>query len=109
MVRAIEICAMDLREGTTFRVFTDSQAAMRRIQDDRPGPGQSLARRGILVARQGIRDRGASIRVEWIPGHSGILGNELADCWARDEAEGAEKLRRAREDRGDQSSRKRES
>ena len=29
LVRAIEICALDAREGVTFRIFTDSQAAMR--------------------------------------------------------------------------------
>lgn len=100
MVRAIEICALDTRRGLQFRVFTDSQAAMQRLQDDRPGPGQALARRGIKVARQGITERGADIRVEWIPGHCRAQGNELADGCARDEATRADRVKQAREERG---------
>ena len=100
-MRAIEICALDARRGLQFRVFTDSQAAMQRLQDDRPGPRQALARRGIRVAKLGITERGAVIRVEWIPSHCGVQGNELADSCARDEATRAEKLRQAREERGD--------
>ena len=92
LVRALEICAMDTERGASFRVFTDSQAAMRRLQSDRPGPGQALARRGIKIARLGIYDRGASVRVIWIPGHRGIPGNELADQCAGDEAIRAETL-----------------
>lgn len=61
LVRAVEICALDAREGVTFRVFTDSQAAMRRLASDQPGPGQSLAVRGIRVAKAGIYDRGAKV------------------------------------------------
>lgn len=45
LVRAIEICTLDAEEGRLFRIITDSQAAMRRMQDDQPGAGQSLAGR----------------------------------------------------------------
>ena len=48
------------------------------LQDDRPGPGQQAASRGIIVAREAYR-RGASITVNWVPGHAGVLGNEIAD------------------------------
>ena len=41
LVRAIEICALDAGEGRLFRIFTDSQAVMRRMQDDRPGQGRA--------------------------------------------------------------------
>ena len=60
-----------------------------------------MARRGIRVARVGIYDRGASVRVLWILGHQGIPGNELADLCAGNEVERSEVLRRAREERGD--------
>ena len=95
LVRAIEICALDARKGASFRIFTDSQAAMSRIQDDSPGPGQSLASRGIRVARAGIYDKGATVSIQWVPGHREVTGNELADACARNEAERAEKLRGA--------------
>ena len=101
LVRAIEICALDAERGRQFRIFTDSQAAVQRLQSDRPGPGQALARRGIRIARLGIIDRGAEVRIEWIPGQCGVQGNELADSCARDEAAKAERLRMAREKRGD--------
>ena len=73
------------RKSATFNIFTDSQAAMLRLQDDRPGPGQQAASRGIRVAGEACR-RGASIIVNWVPGHAGVPGNEVADQWAVDAA-----------------------
>ena len=72
LVRALEICALDAERGAAFRIFTDSQAAIGRLQNDRPGPGQTLARRGIRIAKLGIYDKGAEVRVIWILGHRGI-------------------------------------
>ena len=60
-----------------------------------------MAIRGIRVARTGIYERGARVRVSWIPGHRGLEGNELADACARNEAERAELLRKARSERKD--------
>ena len=52
------------------------------------------------MAKLGI-ERGASIRVKWVPGHCGVQGNELADGCARDGATRAERLGQARKERGD--------
>ena len=65
--------------------YSVGQAAMRRVLDDRPGPGQQEAIRGILGAKR-IQQRGADISIHWIPGHAGIAGNEIADQWAGDAA-----------------------
>ena len=92
LIRAIEICAVDAREGSSFRVFSDSQATIRRLMDDRPGPGQSLASRAIKIARDGIYARQAQIRICWAPGHSGVPDIEIADSWTVEEALRAERL-----------------
>jgi ribonuclease HI len=52
----------------TVAIFTDSQAALRRIRNDDPGPGQWLARR-ILHAERQLRQAGLTTEFHWIPGH----------------------------------------
>ena len=85
LVRGIELCFLQAAPGVHFRIFTDSQAAMRRILNDRPGPGQQMAIRGIIGAMKTYQ-QGASISISWVPGHTGVLGNEIADQWAVDAA-----------------------
>ena len=85
LVRGVELCCLQASPGATFNIFTDSQAAMLRLQGDRPGPGHQAASRGIRAAREAHR-RGASIIVNWVPGHAGVPGNEVADQWAVDAA-----------------------
>ena len=85
LVRGIELCYLQASPGAEFRIFTDSQAAMRRIQDDRPGPGQQMAIRGVIGATKTYQ-RGANISISWVPGHAGVIGNEVADQWAVDAA-----------------------
>ena len=85
LVRGIELCFLQAAPGIHFRIFTDSQAAMRRMLDDRPGPGQPMAIRGIIGAMKTYQ-QGASISISWVPGHAGVVGNEIADQWAVDAA-----------------------
>ena len=85
VARAIEVSVHEATPGTHVRVFTDSQAAMRRVLNDSPGPGQQDAVRCILGARR-LCQRGAMVSIHWVPGHSGVIGNEIADQWAGDAA-----------------------
>jgi len=79
------------RRNTTperVTIFTDAQAAIRRMASDEPGPGQQYA----LQARKHIaslrRARpGIAIEIRWCPAHKGIAGNEKADEWAKTAAE----------------------
>jgi len=59
-------------------VFTDSQATLRRIQSDQPGPGQVLA---LWTMRWESKLLKRNIQVEywWVPAHKGIEGHEQAD------------------------------
>jgi len=66
------------KEVTRVTVFTDSQATLRRIQSDEPGPGQVPALQTMNWTDAQARN---NIRVEyrWVPAHTGIEGNEEAD------------------------------
>jgi len=63
---------------TRVTVFTDSQATLRRIPSDEPGPRQVLALRMMnwvdALARKNIQ-----VEYRWVPAHKGIEGNEEAN------------------------------
>ena len=67
--------------GKDYTVFTDSQAAMARAQNDQPGPGQQRAIE-IIEAMDTPVARGDSISIRWVPSHRGASSNETADRYA---------------------------
>ena len=74
-----------MERGHTYTIFTDSVAAMRRVIDDAPRPGQHMAVRAIDFAER-IVQRGGSVTIRWIPAHRGVEGNERADQAAKEAA-----------------------
>jgi len=75
-----------LRQPTpdAVTIFTDAQAAIRRMTSEEPGPGQQYA----IEARQhvaALKRARPDIRIEirWCPAHKGVPGNEKADAWAK--------------------------
>jgi len=81
------------RRNTTperVTIFTDAQAAIRRMASDEPGPGQQYAlqaRKHIATLRKARP--GIVIEIRWCPAHKGIAGNEKGDEWAKAAAEQA--------------------
>jgi len=66
------------KELTRVMLFTDSQATLRRIKLDEPGPGQVLALRTMNWA-DALAWRNIQVEYRWVPAHKGIEGNEEAD------------------------------
>jgi len=65
-------------------IFTDTQAAIRRLASDELGPGQQYAlqvRKHIATLRKARP--GIIIEIRWCPPHKGVAGNEKADEWAK--------------------------
>jgi len=61
-------------------IFTDAQAAIRRMVSEEPGPGQMYALQAgehIAVLRRARPD--IAIEIRWCPAHKGVAGNEKAD------------------------------
>lgn len=75
-------------------IFIDNQAAIKSGESHRTKPGgylienfRSMTR--FIAKRRAEQERDFKLTVRWIPGHKGIIGNELADKAAKEAAEGA--------------------
>jgi len=74
----------DRQRPERVTIFTDAQAAIRRMASEEPGPGQKYAlqaRKHITVLRKARPDITTEIR--WCLAHKGGPGNEKADEWAK--------------------------
>jgi ribonuclease HI len=84
LARALETAAKRQMVPARVTIFTDAQAAIRRMASEEPGPGQKyaiLARKHIAALRSARPD--ITIEIRWCPAHKGVPGNEKADEWAK--------------------------
>ena len=87
LAHALELAAQRNRTPERVTIFSDAQAAIRRMASDEPGPGQQYAiqaRKHIATLR---RARPViTIEIRWCPARKGIAGNEKADERAKEAA-----------------------
>ena len=84
--KGIQLIA-EKRGGSQLRGFTDSQVAIQQVLSNAPGPGQSQATLTVRLAEI-ICQRGSTVDVRWVPGHSWVEGNDQTDQHARGAGEG---------------------
>ena len=88
LARALESATRRSTIPERVTIFTDAQAAIKRIASEEPSPGQKYslqARKHVATLR---RSRpGIIIEIRWCPAHKGVPGNEKADEWAKLAAE----------------------
>jgi len=74
-----EICRE--KEVRRVMIFTDSQATLRRIQSDEPGPGQVLVLRTMNWESE-LTDKNIQVEYWWVSAHKVMEGKEEADLQA---------------------------
>jgi ribonuclease HI len=80
LARALETAAGRQTTPERVTVFTDAQAAIKRIASEEPGPGQMYviqARKYIATLRRARPD--ITIKIRWSLAYKGVPGNEKAD------------------------------
>jgi hypothetical protein len=83
IILAIEYISQIAEKDKHYRVYSDNQAGLQRLKTPSDNPGQNCQIRAISAAKV-IVAKGASIRLEWVPGHTDIEGNEKADELAKE-------------------------
>jgi len=68
--------------GNRVWIFSDAQAALRRVRKLDDGPGQPIVR-AIHTFERSLSKLGIEVEYCWVPGHKGVPGNELADKAAK--------------------------
>ena len=89
ILRAVRALEERGQEGRVCTVFSDSQAAIVRVQHDRCGLAQALAKAAIAITDD-LCGRDKTLTIRWTPSHEGVAGNEQADAMAKRAAEGRE-------------------
>ena len=80
--QAVEYASKVAKPGQSYYIYSDNQAGLYRLKIPSDNPGQACQIRAIQAAEL-AKSRGASISINWVPGHTKVYGNELADSLAK--------------------------
>lgn len=81
--RAVEFASRVAQTGQTYYIYSDNQAGLHRLKTPSDNPGQACQIRASQAAEL-AKDKGAAISINWVPGHTDVFGNELADSLAKE-------------------------
>ncbi len=86
---AIHLCVQRLLDSDTItlpceiHVLTDCQAALSAVTSPSPPSIHTALINAIHHKTQALQGRGATVTITWVTGHTGLVGNELADREAK--------------------------
>lgn len=83
ITQGMEYASNLAESGRSFVIFSDSQSALHRLAKATDNPGQSCLIRSIAAYHK-LKEKQSDIILSWIPGHSNIAGNNIADQISRD-------------------------
>ena len=90
-------------ENRRYTIFVDSTSAITRVRDDSLGPGQRLAVAAIEACSR-VLARNNDVAIRWVPAHSGAVGNEVADRYAKSTTSGEDPVEEMPEGYADKTS-----
>jgi len=80
--QAVEYASRVARPGQNYYIYSDNQAGLYRLKTPSDNPGQACQIRASQAAEI-AKSKGANILINWVPGHTDVHGNELADSLAK--------------------------
>ncbi len=85
--KIVEKTTRQVQEPWVINIFCDSQSIIHNLRECNVNAGQALKLQ-IYQKAQKLVERGHSIFISWVPGHSAVEGNERADKAAKEAALG---------------------